>query len=373
MSEILTSILQDPELDTTYLIIDALDECVTNLPKLLGFIVQTSAICPQIKWIVSSRNWPSIEKKLDIAKEKVWLCLELNEKSVSTAIAKFIQVKVDGLATQNKYSSDIRDAVQQHLTLNANSTFLWVALVCQELSDLPGWKAKQKLIAIPPGLNALYRRMIDQIGYSEDAELCKHILAVVSTVYRPVTLDELVAFVDMSEGVAGDYEALSEIIGLCGSFLTLREQTIFFVHQSAKDFLLEKASNDIFPAGKEDINHVIFSRSLQVMSSLLLPDMYRLGAPGISIDQVKLPEPDPLAAARYSCLYWVNHLLNCDADGIAYDDLIDDGLVYKFLRQSYLYWLEALSLLRSLSSGIVMIRKLENWLEVSFICYLKYY
>ncbi|PQE20078.1 hypothetical protein CJF30_00001354 [Rutstroemia sp. NJR-2017a BBW] len=163
--------------------------------------------------------------------QKLRLCLELNEKSVSAAVATFIQLK---------------KAIQQHLMLNANDTFLWVALVCQELSSISGWKALQKLKVLPPGLDALYQRMLDQIIDSEDAELCKSILAVVSAVYRPITLDELVAFVDIPNGVTGDYEALSEIIGLCGSFLTLRERTVSFVHQSAKDFLIEKASKDIF-------------------------------------------------------------------------------------------------------------------------------
>ena len=37
-----------------------------------------------------------------------------------------------------------------------------------------------------------------------------------------------------------------------------------------------------------------------------------------------------------------------------------------FLCMSYLYWLEILSLMRSLSRGIVMIIKLESKLEVKF-------
>jgi hypothetical protein len=244
-----------------------------------------------------------------------------------------------------------------------------VALVCQELSDVSGWKAQQKLMAFPPGLDALYRRMIDQIRESEEAELCKSILAVVSAVYRPITLDELAAFVDLPNGVAGEYEALSEIIGLCGSFLTLRQHTISFVHQSAKDFLVKKASNDIFPSGIEDVHHTLFSQSLQVMSKTLQRDVYSLRAPGISINEIKVPDPDPLAAARYSCLYWGDHLLECNAGGINHD-LEDGGSLEKFLIQSYLYWLEALSLMGSLSSGVVTIRKLENWLQVSFYSFL---
>jgi hypothetical protein len=56
LSEIFTNILQDPSLNSTYLIIDALDECVADLPKLLDFVVRKSAGSPRVKWIVSSRN-----------------------------------------------------------------------------------------------------------------------------------------------------------------------------------------------------------------------------------------------------------------------------------------------------------------------------
>jgi hypothetical protein len=58
--------------------------------------------------------------------------------------------------------------------------------------------------------------MIGQIRDSEDAELCKRILAVVLVVYRPVILNKLESFVDMPTSVF-----LTEIIELCGSFLTL--------------------------------------------------------------------------------------------------------------------------------------------------------
>ncbi|KAF2189253.1 WD40 repeat-like protein [Zopfia rhizophila CBS 207.26] len=359
LSEIFTSILQEPSLNSTYLIVDALDECAADLSKLLNLIVHKSSVCSRIKWIVSSRNWPSIEKDLDTAAQKVRLCLELNEDSVSAAVATYIQTKVEWLAKRNRYSSNTRNAVQQYLSLNANGTFLWVALVCQELSNVPGWKAQQKLTAFPPGLDALYRRMIDQIMGSEDAELCKRILAVISTVYRPITLDQLVSLIDLPDGVAGEYNFLSEIIGLCGSFLTLREHTISFVHQSAKDFLVEKAYNEIYPSGRKNLHHNIFSRSLHVMSKNLRRNIYRSGAHGFPIDHVNQLDPDPLSPARYSCVYWVDHLRDCDPTRNTTSDLQDGELVDKFLRRSYLYWLEALSHCRGMSEGVVSTGKLE--------------
>ena len=364
LSDIFTSTLQDPSLKSTSLIIDALDECTTDLPKLLDFIVKKSSISPRVKWIVYSRNWPTIEKDLGAAMQKKRLCLELNQESVAAAVAAYIRFKVNSLAKRNKYSSDTRDVVQSYLLLNAKGTFLWVALVCQALSNSLGWKVRRMLTAFPPGLDGLYKQMMDQITASEDSELCKRILAVVSAVYRPITLDELVSFVDMPDGVSGEDEALSEVIGLCGSILTLRERTISFVHQSAKDFLVEKAQLEIYPSGIEHMHHTIVSRSLYVMSKTLRRDVYNLGAPGVPIDQVKQPKRDPLSLPRYSCVYWIDHLLDCNPIRNATNDLQDGGSIDKFLRQSYLYWLEALSLCRSMSKGVVSITKLDSLLQV---------
>src|SRR5271155_2054797 len=102
------------------------------------------------------------------------------------------------------------------------------------------------------------------------------------------------------------------------------------------------------------------------MSSALLRNVYRLGAPGFPIDRVEQPESDPLAKARYSCVYWVDHLHDCDPTRNATNDLQDGGSVDKFLRRSYLYWLEALSLLRSMSEGVLSMAKLSGLLTVSY-------
>ncbi|KAH6985563.1 hypothetical protein EDB80DRAFT_231562 [Ilyonectria destructans] len=367
LAEIFANILQDPNLKSTFLIIDALDECVANLPELLDLIVEKSSESPHVKWIVSSRNWPNIEEQLESAGQKVKLCLQLNGKSISAAVSIYIRHKVDQLARLKRYDDKTRDAVQHHLSLNANDTFLWVALACQDLQKIPRWNTLTKLNAFPPGLDSLYKRMMEQIRNSDNSDLCMGILALLTIVYQPITLHELTSFVDILEDISDDLDSLVEIIGLCGSFLTLRDRTIYFVHQSAKDFLLTKASSEIFPSGMEEGHYTIFSRSLLVMSKSLRRDMYGLCAPGFPIDKVKQPDPDPLAPARYSCIYWVDHL----SDAISHktsrsiDDLHDEGTVHQFLCKKYLYWLEALGLLRGMPGGVVAITKLKILLERS--------
>ncbi|EXM12366.1 hypothetical protein FOTG_19133 [Fusarium oxysporum f. sp. vasinfectum 25433] len=200
--------------------------------------------------------------------------------------------------------------------------------------------------------------MIGHIGDSKDADLCKQVLAIASVVYRPITLDELKVLIESLEDL--DQDDLEEIIRSCGSFLTLREDVIYFVHQSAKDFLLNKASDQILPSGAAHQHHAIFSRSLETLSETLKRDVYELGVPGLPIDHISPLNPDPLASIRYSCVFWVDHLDDSEFCAKMGDkDLQDAEIVHDFLRKKYLYWLESLSLLRSMSEGVIAVQKLE--------------
>jgi hypothetical protein len=215
LSEIFTNILQDPTLKNTYLIIDALDECVKDIPKLLDFIGQKSSISPRVKWIVSSRSLPDIEELLERTGHKVGLNLELNAESVSTAVSIYIEHKVLQLAQRKKYDEKTRDAVLDHLFSNANDTFLWVALVCENLEKIPRWNTLAKLNTFPPGLDSVYERMMEQICNSDNADLCKQVLASIAIVYRPITLKELTSLVEVPADARGPWRW-----GLLGRLLT---------------------------------------------------------------------------------------------------------------------------------------------------------
>jgi WD40 repeat protein len=147
---------------------------------------------------------------------------------------------------------------------------------------------------------------------------------------------------------------------MCGSFLTIRDDQIYLIHQSAKDYLSDKERAGIFPS-KSKVHYYIFSQSLKLMSLTLKRDMYGLTALGFPIDEVQVPADDPLATTRYSCIYWVDHLCDWSSDSSENhgDTLQKGGAVDIFLRTKYLYLLEALGLCKSISKGIVSMEKLE--------------
>jgi hypothetical protein len=365
LTEIFADVLRDPQLRATYLVIDALDECVTDLPKLLHFIAKQSPASSQVKWIMSSRNWPDIEEQLEQAWHKVRLSLELNAESVSAAVGAFIQHNVSQLARQKKYDEQTYKAVLERLTANADGTFLWVALVCQELQATARRNVLKKLDTFPPGLNALYKRMMQQISVSDDASLCKQVLALAALVYRPITLEELIALAEPLEDIADEAE-VREIISLCGSFLSLRVGTVYFVHQSAKEFLFANTASEVFPDGAKAVHRVIFSRSLAILCQTLHRDMYSLKAQGTPINSVQPPESDPLLASRYPCVHWIDHLYDSKpkswAEGVGNLQITDS--INEFITKKYLYWLEGLSLCKSIVKGVISMAKLCSLVQV---------
>ena len=219
---------------------------------------------------------------------------------------------------------------------------------------------------MPPELKPLYDRILRQVEQLQrkDPEFCRLVLSTITLAYRPLHLLEVGALSDLPRQISSNIDKVVKVINKCGSFLTIRENRTYFIHQSAKDFLLERTFDRIFPSGKADIVYTMFSRSLEVMSKTFRRDIYGLHAPGFPIKKVEPPIPDPLAAAQYSCLYWVDHLLDCDR-GHTTNDLKDGGSVHQFLTTSYIFWLKAHSLMKSLPDSIVMIMKLENRIKVS--------
>ncbi|KAF6813213.1 vegetative incompatibility protein het-e-1 [Colletotrichum sojae] len=130
----------------TTIIVDALDECIKDRTNLLEFIVKLPSTSTKV--LVSSRNWPLIERGLAPTVHKAaHLSLELNEHSVSAAVVTFIKHKVDQLMNTHEYDLETRDLVYNHLVEKASNTFLWAALVCRQLTDihLDNWNVESKL------------------------------------------------------------------------------------------------------------------------------------------------------------------------------------------------------------------------------------
>lgn len=237
----------------------------------------------------------------------------------------------------------------------------------QELEKPESWDPLQVVEEVPVGLHQLYDRMVDHIHQlgKKNSEMCRLLLSIVSVAYRPLHLAELGSLCTLSGPVSTLTKNTTTLVAMCGSFLTIRDSQVYLIHQSAKDYLSDEVQAAVF-GSKDELHYSIFSQSLKLMSSTLKRDIYDLGAPGYLIDEVTTPAIDPLATARYSCVYWVDHL--CDSQVMSLASKVSSvqaiGVVVDFLKRKYIYWLEVLSLCKAVGKGMVSMEKLRSLVQV---------
>ncbi|KAJ4248634.1 hypothetical protein NW757_008283 [Fusarium falciforme] len=369
LDKVLTEMLQDPILKDAIFIIDALDECKTGRSNLVKLIVKLSSSC-RAKWIVSSRDWPEIKEEFRGIRGLVPITLEdeENKKKVAQAVQSYIRTKVDDLAqnwgddTNNSKGKkkDLKETVYDYMVSHAEDTFLWVALVCQRLaeSDVHIRRVEEELRKLPKGLPDLYKLMMDRILTSSESDRLKAVLAAACLAYGHLKSKDMIDFVDLMAGY--DEMEVEDTIGSCGSFLTYQDGAVYFVHQSAKEYLLKEGSGHIFPHGVEHQHLKMTQRCLETFQCGLKENIYGLSSYGTLIGEFTRPSPDPLSPLEYSCLHWVRHLVESAA---CRKDVKIADQVMQFLRDKFTYWLEALSLLGQLPVGVKATIDIESALR----------
>lgn len=155
----------------------------------------------------------------------------------------------------------------------ANGTFLWVSLIIKELEKAESWELLEVLKEMPTDLTAVYERMLRHIKYLErrNPEFCQNILSTVFTAYRPLSLAELGMLSSLLNEISANFKSIKKLITLCGSFLTIRDGCIYFIHQSAKDFLSQEGSQ--YNISKRHLN--IYKQSITAVSKHLCPSRLR--------------------------------------------------------------------------------------------------
>jgi hypothetical protein len=374
LAVVFRQMVQYPRPETVYLAVDALDECDDGRADLLDLIRDTSLQENRLKWIVTSRNNVTVDESLALS-------LEVNSDAVRRAIEVYIEHKVSQIPSL-KSNPTQRANIQQILLDKADGTFLWVDLVLRSMHNALGHEIVRHVDKMPKGLPELYDRMMQDFGAStSDYQVpCLATLSVATLAYRPLHLLELQTLA----GFQYDPDDLERIVNMCGSFLTLLDDRIYPIHQSAKDYLVSgTALGKIFPDGKHAVHRSIVDRSVAKMTKVLRRDIYDLVHPGTLVQEVTPPPEDPLLGVAYSCAYWIDHVCGAGASDLQESRrsrlvhalkqklapskstrLCD--LIATFFQHHFLHWLEALSLLGAVTNGVFSLARLRDILVSSF-------
>ncbi|KAK4031659.1 hypothetical protein C8A01DRAFT_41893, partial [Parachaetomium inaequale] len=358
LSEAFRNMLKDPQLLPVYLAVDALDECAQGRSDLINLISTSLSLSQKVRWLLSSR--PDVDllaelKDLDTNSSGASKSLvELDTQRLAAPVNAYINHKLTILERRKGYNGSVLAEVSHEVRARAENTFLWVALAFKVLETVHGRYAVKRTREMPPGLSELYDHMMARIeeGQVVEPQDCKAVLVATFLAFRPLSISELSVLSDLPLDIA------ETAVEMCGSFLTIAKGTVNLIHQSAKDYLEKNYKFRLQPAGPTQGHSEIVRRSTDAMSSVLRRNMYNLNL-GFKPENMTPPDPDPLAQIRYSCLFWADHLCSLDNDNFwCLGEPTDDGKVFDFLKQYFLRWLESLSLIGQLSSGLFSIRKI---------------
>ena len=341
-------------------IVDALDECDDGSKPLIRLISDT--LSSKVRWLISSR--PEVNVFAEIKKlnrqnlnranpATTETFAELHIRGQADRIEQYLEHKLSDLRNLGSgYTDVILANVVKEVHGRAEGNMLWIHLVFQDLTDIPGSLAGEIIKDYLPGLSDLYKHKISKIQNEgpDSQKRCWDILFAVSFAYRPISLCELAALVTQS--LSDLYKAVKK----CDSFLTLGGESVSTIHKSARDYLQNYRSG--LQRGVIHRHIDIARRSLDTMRPVLKKDVYGVKQYGMQVQDITAPKDDPLAAIHYPCVFWLHHL----RDAIKYEKTLgllkvfEDVLV--FLKKHFLHWLESLSLLRSLPAGTISIRML---------------
>jgi hypothetical protein len=244
---IFETMLRDLVSSAVYCILDGLDECdeasLEVLLKKFRALFTTkfgeSPAC-HLNLIVVSRDHPDFIPEILSNFSRIRLDPDA-DKEVNNDVHRFIEVKINDLSIHREYPEPLRVRVEKVFQDRAQGAFLWVGIVAQELRRYKATEVEKALDLFPAGLEELYARMLLQIDLNRRETAARILLWVVMAI-RPLTLSELSVVINVkpSVGFSRD-EVMRDQVSYCGYFLTIKEDEVGLIHQSAKDYLLRKS------------------------------------------------------------------------------------------------------------------------------------
>jgi len=243
----------------------------------------------------------------------------------------------------------------QALTNMAIPLFIFAATACRFLANSKTKRPDEKLKHIleyqtksqESKLDATYLPVLDQLlvdlSDSEKNEVLKDFKRLIGSIVllaSPLSTPALAHLLGISQNdVDNQFRFLYSVLDIPSS----ENSPVRLLHLSFRDFLVDplKRGKNPFWVDEKEAHKQLAADCLRVMNKTLQKDICQVKWPGTfyaSIDPQIISNKLP-PEVQYACRYWVYHVQQ------AGDHIVDNDQVHRFLRQHFLHWLEALSLI----------------------------
>jgi hypothetical protein len=379
--------LSDNSRPSSYvLVVDALDECDddNNVRIILQLLAEARSLkTVRLRIFMTSRPEISIQQgiyQLPEAEHQDFVLHYISPVTVDHDISIYLEYCLRLIGQDRTLEAGWPgEQVIRRLVQNASGLFIWAATACRFIRE--GEKRqviKNRLSSVLQSsgtitepekhLNEIYVTVLrhsipTKFSDREKEELrgmLRHMLGSIVVLLSPVSAHSLSSLLHIpKEDVDDTLEGLHAILDIPKDQI----RPLRLHHPSFRDFLLskERCGDPKFYVDEKQAHRTLANNCIQFMSEKLRRDICGLPSPGALATGVQQERIKQCLSAelQYACLYWVQSIQKGETR------LQDDGEVHVFLQKHLLHWLEALSLLRKISDGILALISLDSINAVS--------
>ncbi|KAH8895403.1 purine and uridine phosphorylase, partial [Thozetella sp. PMI_491] len=251
---VLGNAVQDSQAGSIIIVLDALDECAEpEFENLIRNVERQSRSSQsghsKLKFLLTSRPYGQIVGRFSgLLGSLPFIHIPGEEESqrISQEINCVIRYRVEQLAKEKRLSDQLKDHLAKRLLDIPHRTYLWVYLIFDYL-------AKDQFKQTPNGIDYtitilpkdFYQIYEHILSKSKDDPIVRKALCIILAASRPLTLSEMRLALDIEESTKSIYDLdLEEEEGFkarlrswCGLFISFYHGKIYFLHQTAREFL----------------------------------------------------------------------------------------------------------------------------------------
>ncbi|CAG8416225.1 unnamed protein product, partial [Penicillium salamii] len=305
----------------TICIFDAIDECREIdqdrlIQKLQLFHRQpfSSAQETCLKFLVTSRPYHHIQNHFRETTDSfphLHLKGEEENDQIHKEIDLVVKMRINELAKAASLSWDIQQRLEHQLLKMNHRTYLWLHLAIDDIRSTfenSLCPAEESIQMIPSSVGKAYEKILSRVPSSQKSTV-KKVLQIVVGARRPLTIAEMAVALGLARSPqplptaqAGidPVQLEKKLRRLCGLFVFINNSKIYLIHQTAREFLIEKAnSNDLNFPYSCCLNDTEDQMAFLCVEYLLTEKLE-------SEDDGEWP--DSLGFLEYSAIHWADHV-----------------------------------------------------------------
>lgn len=332
--KILRDAAGDTEAGPVTIVIDALDECaeseLADLVRNVKSQFHDSNPGSRLKYLLTCRPYEQITvqfQSLISSFPNIRIPGEEESEAISQEIDHVITYRINQLSVQKNLTPEIKSNLATKLQSIPHRTYLWVYLIFKHLEEGIYKKTKKgiesTIATLPSSISEAYERILNK---SKERQAVEKALSIVLAARRPLTVAEMNVATSLVETSQNTYDLDMEdtesfklrIRSLCGLFIAIHHNKVYFLHQTAREFLLAETTSPAvglpLPSWQRSISLRRAHTTLAELCVIYL-DLFNSNDAFLrDIEEIRLNQSNLLDFLDYAAEHWAVHFHEAGID-----------------------------------------------------------